>query len=410
MPLPEEVGQLPSGSPRWARILAISWFTSTLAMVGFSLISLVLPGAELMIDHPHLADFLAFSLIFTAFPAVGLAVAWVRPTNPLGWIFLAIGFGIVTSVFGSEYAGRAAYVGWDLPAVEIVAWLSGLPWAISSGLALTFAVLLFPDGRLPGPRWRPVAWLAATVIGLASIGGALDPRSLDGYGVELTHPIPVDGALRDLAIILSDGGLLAMLLIGVVCVGSLVARFRRARGVERLQIKALLFPVALFLLGLAAASTVQSDVVWTIALAGLATVPVGAGIAILRYRLFDIDLVINRTLVYASLSVVLGATYVALILVLQALLAGITQNNAPAVALSTLAVAGLFGPARRRLQNAVDRRFYRSRYDAATTLARFAVEIRNEVDIGRLTAELRRVADEVLQPRGASVWLRKGRS
>ncbi len=163
-------------------------------------------------------------------------------------------------------------------------------------------------------------------------------------------------------------------------------------------------------MGLTVAGVVQSDGVWTLSLAAMAAVPIGAGISILRYRLFDIDVVINRTLVYASLSVVLGALYVGLVLALQTLLSPFTANSAPAVTVSSLAVAGAFGPARRSLQSAVDRRFYRSRYDAGRTLEGFAASLRDEVDIRALTADLRTAAQRTLQPTSTSVWLRERRS
>ncbi|MEJ7803365.1 MAG: hypothetical protein WKH68_08345, partial [Candidatus Limnocylindria bacterium] len=131
------------------RGLAIGLFVAIVAMVGYALGSLVLPGADLMPDHPSLPDFLAFSLIFIAFPAVGLVVIWKRPGNPIGWIFLAIGFGIVASIFATEYAGRVVYVGWNHPAVVFVAWTGGWTWAVATGLMLTFAVLLFPMGVCP---------------------------------------------------------------------------------------------------------------------------------------------------------------------------------------------------------------------------------------------------------------------
>jgi len=407
MPSPDGDAMRPLTSMRWAvRALAVGLFVVIVGMVGYSLASLVLPGAALMPDHPSLVDFLAFSLIFIAFPTVGLVVSWKRPENPIGWIFLAIGFGIVASVFSFEYAGRVIYVGWVHPAVELVAWIGGWTWAVASGLALTFAVLLFPDGRLPGTRWRPVAWLAAIVIGLTVLSEALKPGALDGYGGVLANPFGVGGALGDMASVVAEGGLVAILVVGLLSVASLVVRFRRARGVERQQLKGLLYPVGLFLVGLTAASVVQSDLVWTLALAAFATIPVGAGIAILRYRLFDIDVVINRTLVYASLSLVLGGLYVGLVLALQTLLSPFTANSAPAVAVSTLAVAAAFGPARRSLQSAVDRRFYRARYDARQTLERFAAALRDEVDMVALTADLRAAAQRTLQPASTSVWLR----
>ncbi len=319
-------------------------------------------------------------------------------------------FGIVASVFSTEYAGRVVYVGWIHPAVELVAWAGRWTSAVAIGLALTFAVLLFPDGRLPGSRWRPVAWLAAVTIGLTVLSEAIRPGALEGYRGVLANPFGVGGALGDLASTVSDVGLAASLLVGLLSIASLVVRFRRSPGVERQQLKGLLYPVGLFLMALTAAAIVQSDVAWTLALAAMAAVPIGAGISILRYRLFDIDFVINRTLVYASLSLVLGGLYLGLVLTLQTLLSPFTANSAPAVAVSTLAVAAAFGPARRSLQATVDRRFYRARYDARQTLESFAASLRDEVDIRALTADLRTAAQRTLQPTSTSVWLRERRS
>lgn len=390
-----------------ARGLALGLFAIIVTMLAFAFASLLLPGAELMPDHPSLADFLLFSVSLFSFPAVGLVVIWQRPAHPIGWIFLAIGFLMVGSVFAAEYVGRVLYVGWVLPGVELVAWTGDWTWFIASGLAVTFAVLLFPDGRLPGSRWRPVAWLAAFAIGITVLAQAIRAGDLDGYQGIIANPFGIDGPLGEAAQAVATGGFVAILLAGLFSVASLLVRFRRARGVERQQIKGLLYPVCLLLVGLGAALVVQIDAVWMLALVGLAAIPIGAGISILRYRLFDIDVVINRTLVYVSLSVVLGALYVGLVLALQVLLSPFTENNAPAVAISTLAVAGAFGPARRSLQAVVNRRFYRARYDAARTLEGFAASLRDEVDTNALTVSLRTAAVRTLHPTSTSVWLRE---
>ena len=241
-------------------------------MVGYSLASLVLPGAGLIPDHPTLPDFLAFSLIFISFPAIGLMVSWQRPGNPIGWIFMTIGLGIVLSVFAAEYAARVTYVGWEHPAVELVAWIGSWTWAIASGLALTFAVLLFPDGRLPNARWRPVAWMAVTVIGATVLAEALRPGGIEGSEA-LASPFGIDGPTGELATAVADVGFVAILVVGLLSVASLVVRFRRARGIERQQIKGLLYPVGVFLVGLTAGAVVQSDLMWTFALVALAAIP-----------------------------------------------------------------------------------------------------------------------------------------
>lgn len=392
----------------WApRALALGLFSAGIAMTGYGVASLVLPGTELIPDRPSLVDVLTFSLTFVAFPTVGLLVAWRRPRHPIGWLFLVIGLGITTSVFATEYTDRFVYADADHAAIELVAWIGSWAWFLSAGLALTFAVLLFPTGRLPGPRWRPLAILAAIVLGTVVIADALRPGPVPGYEhVPLLKPIEVGGAIGEAMGAIADIGIFAILALGLACVASLALRFRRATGTERQQLKWFLYPISLLLAGLVVASIVQSSLAWTVALLGLAAVPIGAGIAILRHRLFDIDLVINRTLVYATLSVLLAAVYVGLILLLQALLSPLLGTESVAVALSTLAVAALFGPLRRRVQDVVDRRFYRSRYDAQRTLAGFAAGLRNEVDLAALTVELQRAAQRSLRPATTSVWLR----
>ena len=390
------------------RALAFALFLVCLALTAAGTVSLILPGTELIPERPSLFDFLTFSLTFIAFPSVGLLVAWNRPANPIGWLFLVIALGVTISVAAGEYADRHIHTGLTLPAVEIIAWVGSWSWIITMGLALTFAVLLFPTGRLPDRHWRPIAWFSALAVGLAAAGEALRPGPLSDFEQSsLERPVALEGALGSVMQTVADAGMLAIVALGAVSIGSLVLRFRRGGHTERQQLKWFLYAAALFLAGLAAASILQTSIAWSVALLGLAAIPVAAGIAILRHRLFDIDLVINRTLVYGSLSLVLGGVYVALVLSLQALITPWLGTDTVAVALSTLAVAALFGPARRRVQAAVDRRFYRSRYDAQRTLATFATRLRDEVDLTNLAAELVDTAQHSVQPASASVGLRE---
>ena len=387
--------------------LALGLFLAGVALTAYSFMSLVAPGTELIPNRPSFVDFLTFGLTFIAFPSVGLVVAWKRPANPIGWLFLVTGLGVSASVAAGEYADRHLYVGADLPAVELVAWVGTWSWMLTMGLALTFGVLLFPSGRVPGPGWRPLAWLCALVIGAAAVAEAFRPGPLADYeGSAIERPFAFDGSLGVAMQTVAEVGMFAIVALGIVSIASLVVRFRRADATERQQLKWFLYPAALFLAGLTGASVLQTQMAWSVALVGFAAIPVGAGIAILRHRLFDIDVVINRTLVYGTLTVLLGAVYIVLVLGLQAMARPLLGTDTVAVALSTLVVAALFGPARRRVQRAVDRRFYRSRYDAQRTLEAFAVRLRDQVDPEHLIDSLREASATALQPRSASVWLR----
>lgn len=388
--------------------IAVCLCLASLLLTAAGTASLILPGTELIPDRPSTIDFLTFSLTFVAFPTIGLIVALKRPANPLGWLFLIIGLGVTVSVAAGEYADRHIHVGADLPAVDVVAWLGTWSWMVTLGLALTFAVLLFPTGRLPSGRWRPLAWLCAFTIFATAIAEAFRPGPMSDYeGSGLERPFAFGGALGDLMQSVADVGLLAIVALGIVSIALLAHRFRRAHGAERQQLKWFLFPMAVFLVGLSTASVLQTQLAWSVALLGLAAIPVGAGIAILRHRLFDIDLVINRTLVYATLSLLLGGIYIGLVLGLQVLISPLFGTDTAAIALSTLTVAALFGPLRARVQRIVDRRFFRSRYDAQRTVEALAIRLRDQVDPEQLTQSLREATIATLKPRSASVWLRQ---
>jgi hypothetical protein len=297
--------------------------------------------------------------------------------------------------------GGSAALGKTAAAYESLSWI---PFIL---LPATFLLLLFPDGRLLSPRWRPIGWCAAVAISGGFITQALTPGKLEDYP-QVTNPFGVTSSVLDPLTGLS------FLLILVAIVGSsasLIIRFRRAEGVQRLQMKwlafagavaAAVFPIAV--LAYSVADGAVSNVAIMLSVLGL---PVAAGVAILRYRLYDIDVVINRTLVYGALTATLAASYLGSVLLLQLALSGLTAGSGLAVAASTLAVAGMFTPARSRIQELVDRRFYRRKYDAARTLETFAARLRDEVDLGALDAELRDVVAETMQPAHVSLWLRE---
>ena len=342
---------------------------------------------------------------FSAFMVVGALVVAHRPGNAIGWIFSAIALLAFTGQLASEYA-TYAYVTrpGSLPGAILAAWYGSWPWWLVLALALVFTPLLFPTGRLVSPRWRPVAWLAGATTAVATLLTSLQP-TLGTFGDQVVmNPIGVTavGDLVDSAVGLALLGLLV--LSAVLALASLVIRFRRSRGEERQQLK--WFTYACALLPLAALGDFLPGPVGDLLFAALVLLlPVATGIAILRHRLYDIDRLINRTLVYGLLTALLGGVYAAAVLVLG-LFGGVGRDPpSGAVAGATLAVAALFQPARRRIQSVVDRRFNRRKYDAARTVEVFSRRLREEVDLDTLSAELLAVVDETVQPAKASLWL-----
>ncbi len=393
---------------RTGRLFALLLFIACLAMDVSGLVSLVLPGNEQIPDRPSFIDVLIISVIFITFPGVGLAIAWMRPANPVGWLFLVVGIAISLAIVATEYAGRVAFTGASLPGPEIVAWAGGWSWYVAVGIALPLAVMLFPDGRLPGPRWRPVVGVAIGVAVVLIVAQAIQPGPLESYGGAFQNPFGVSGPLADALAAFLPLGSLALVAMAAAAVISLVVRFRRSRSLERQQIKWLLYPAAIFVAGLALAAATSDTAAWSLALLGLSGFPIGVGIGILRHRLFDIDLVIRRTLIYGALVAILGAVYVGLVLALQSVLSGFIGGETLPVAISTLVIAAMFGPVRARVQRMVDRRFYRSRYDARQTLERFAGQLRDQVEVDAVGRSLVDVAAQAVRPASAGVWVRGG--
>ena len=400
---------------RWTTWLAWGLWAITVALFAFALARAT--SSELP-DRPGVLDVLTLGLVILAFPTVGAIIASRRPGNPIGWIFCAIGLSVITGVASYEYALYARHVAPSLPAVTFVAWVGSWTWFVGMGLAGTLVLLLFPDGRPPSPRWRIVGRLSVVLIGITVVAHAVRPGLLDDYDdLAIPNPFGMTGPIGDLALAVIDLFAWPLVMLAIASFAALVTRFVRARGDERQQLKWVAYAAGLMAVGIFATLVVslagkEDDPAfgWVpyVGFLGLGLIPVAAGIGILRYRLYDIDLLINRTLVYGVLSATLAAVYVGLVIALQGLLSGFTGGNSLAVAASTLAVAALFGPVRRRIQKAVDRRFYRSRYDAARTVEAFSSRLRHEVDLAHLTDELRGVVAETLQPASVSVWLRSG--
>ncbi len=363
-------------------------------------------------------------LPFLAFPVVGALIASRRPENPIGWICLAVGtiwmLYNVTTAYGVY--GLLARPG-SVPFPAEVGSLGESLWAPAIGLLGTYLILLFPDGRLPSRRWRPVAWLSGAVIVLASAGVALFPEPLPELG-GIQNPFGLYG-YPEVAYAMFNFLVLLPLCILASAV-SLIVRFRRSGGEVREQIKWIAFAASL--LGLVLLVEVVSALIvapdnfgtggsqpfWlkllqdavTLSYAGI---PVAVGFAVLKYRLYDIEVVINRTLVYGSLTAMLALVYFGGVATTQAIFRALTgQEEQPqlAVVVSTLVIAALFNPLRRRIQSFIDRRFYRRKYDAAKTLEAFSAKLRDETDLDALSGDLVGVVRETMQPAHVSLWLR----
>jgi hypothetical protein len=369
------------------------------------------------IGNPGIAVGQALTIVaLLGFATVGAAICRHRPQNRMGWVFLGGATLSALQFAAGEYALRAlASDAGQVPLARYAAWLfTWIDFPAIFGL-LVLTLFLFPDGAVPSPRWRLPLTLTAAGTALVTIVAALAPGPLPdpAWKGVWTNPFGVVGAWGRLlhaaaawgypltAVSLATGGV------------ALAVRYRRSGPQQRRQIKWLVYALALTVVLLAWVTVaphpgrllegVQGIVIGLAVLA----IPVGAGIGILKHRLYDIDRLINRTLVYGLLTVLLGGVYAGAVLVLGQLSVGIgTQPPSWAVAGATLAVAALFQPARRRIQAAVDRRFNRRRYDAAKTIQAFSARLRDRIDLDTLTAELLAVVRQTMEPTGVSLWLR----
>jgi hypothetical protein len=355
---------------------------------------------------------ISFSVLIVAFAALGALVASRRPRNPVGWILclapVALG---LTQVARDWYIHTHFADPGSLPIAAGLMWTANWAWVLGFMPLLTLLLLLFPDGRPPSPRWRWVGWLAAAAIGMIFIGYAFAPGPLEDYP-RVDNPLGIEGAASDVLKAFRVLGFPLFMAAAIASGASLAVRFRRSRGVERQQVKwmaaAAAFTVAAWI------TTAIFDQAFGIDISGLLTVgllaiPAAAATAILRYRLYDLDLVVNRTLVYGALTATLVGAYLGLVLLFQLILEPLTESSDLAIAGSTLAVAALFGPARNRIQAAVDRRFYRRRYDATRTVEAFSARLRDEVALEAVSGELRSAAQRTLEPAHVSLWLRDAR-
>jgi hypothetical protein len=349
-------------------------------------------------------DSVPLLLAFASFVVVGALIVRHRPGNAVGWMFAAIALLAVLGALAEEYAIFASAR--HLPGPVLAAWFASWAWYPTLALTLVFTPLLFPTGRLLSPRWRLVAWPAAAVMAAITGLAALQQTIELAPGRMVANPFGLAGVENP-----EDSRLGAVLfpLLGplvLAAFASLVVRFRRSRGDERQQLKWITFAAAL--LPLTFAGDLLPDTAGNLLFAVVVSfLPVAAGVAILRYRLYEIDRLINRTLVYGLVSALLAGVYAALVLVGGELSGGVADDPPSwAVAGATLAVAAVFQPARRRIQQVVDRRFDRRRYDAARTVDAFSGRLREELDLDALAAELLAVVERTVQPTAASLWLR----
>jgi hypothetical protein len=398
-PKPDRVDPSSSGRLAWGLWLLVVLVEGL--VIGFLLANDGLTTRELITA-------LATWVPFLAFATVGAVILARRPGNRIGWLCWAIGFGITVSILGSKQVWAVlANQGWS-SAWAVLVQLGTIAWLGTLLGLLPFLVLLFPTGRLLSPRWRPVAWTLGLVLGLYLIARLLAPGPVDPAFPD--NPLGIESAEGLLQRIQTMAGVVVPVLILAV-LASVVVRFRRSRGEERQQLKWFTFVVAaelVLLPGLGGVAERLAPEVGALVVfpMSISLIPIAIGIAVLKYRLYDIDRLIRRTLVYGLLTVLLGAIYTAGVFGLGQLLNPVTGESALAVAAATLAVAALFQPARRRIQAVVDRRFNRRRYDAAKTIQAFSTRLRDQLDLDTLSTELLAIVDQTTEPTLVSLWLR----
>jgi hypothetical protein len=401
-------GREAGGAGTRAVWLAWSLWAVCVALTALSLLLMVL---NLSRPNTHIFDWWLGNALVVVDATVGAIVASRRPENPVGWLLCLSGVAVGTSSFASQYAIHAllARPG-SLPAGEALAWIAAWQLPVMIGLQVSY-LLLFPTGRLPSRRWRWTAWLVVAFVLAGVVLSAFSPGAYLGSLGPIRNPLRIEGLTGAYKALLYAG---SPLLYGAAVL-SLFVRLRRAEGLERQQLKWFAYAAAMFALGIVliviplAIDTPSwfvraATAVFT---AAGTTVPVAIGIAILRYRLYDIDRIINRTLVYGSLTALLAVVYLGGVISSQYAFRTLTgQGSQLAIVASTLAIAALFNPLRKRIQAFVDRRFYRSRYDAARTLEAFSARLRDETDLEALNDDLVGVVAETMQPAHASLWLR----
>jgi hypothetical protein len=404
---------------------AIAWLAWSLAGLSIAMFVAILALYVLLRSAPQLPSSLGtrFTLTdllrgvpFLAFPIVGALIASRRPHNPIGWICLATGFLFLLLGVTEYYSVYGVARPGSVPFPVGIAWLGNWLWMPAVGLFATYLFLLFPEGSLLSRRWRPLAWLSGAVIVVLSLGFGLALGPVAILPGKIRNPFALEGLpwLSDAA----NVGFPLLALCILASVVSLMLRYRRSRGEEREQIKWIAFAASvvgvLFLIGMVISFIYGSEPPsWTRLLDGVTAmsytgVPIAVGFAVLKYRLYDIDVIINRTLVYGTLTALLALVYFGGVAATQAVFRALTgqeEQSQFAIVVSTLLIAALFNPLRHRIQAVIDRRFYRKKYDARKTLETFSARLRDETDLEALNAELVGVVRETMQPAHVSLWL-----
>lgn len=386
----------------WVLFLVITFFAELLTLKNT-------PSDNLVSD-------ILYDLVLLVFITIGAFIASHRPENPIGWIICTAALIMMVSDFALEYGVYALITApGSLHFGFFVGLLGGIGRGIAWFLIITFLLLLFPNGHLPSSRWRPLAWLIAGLLVAYPFTLLFDPTpfiNVDPRLASVQNPLGISGtsALFDR---LNTLVLVSLFATAFACIASVFVRFRGAKGDERLQLKWLVYGLVVSILVIIAIiilqfTTVNGGPAWLFYLPML-IISISAGIAIMRYRLYNIDILINRTLVYGMLTAFLALIYFGLVFILQSLLGELTGqiSHTPLVIVcSTLVIAAIFQPLRRRIQQVIDRRFYRRKYNAVKTVEAFSATLRNEVDLDQLREHLITVVQETMQPKHVSLWLR----
>jgi PAS domain S-box-containing protein len=399
-------------SPREATWLAWYMCAVSLALTVLGLLLLVMSQSRT--GAPAYDYWLVNTVVAISFSIVGGMIASrLPPQNPIGWIFCTIGLLAGMRLFVAEYAiatllAEPGSLLSKFPGGEALAWVSSWLWVSHLGL-FVFLALLFPDGRPPSSRWRYFAWLVGVVVVVGTVAVALWPETARGFD-PVNDPLGIEFATDTINPVET-----IVYALGLIAATSLLVRLRSSTGVERQQVKWFAYAVAVLAASATLAYVVSETmgVVWlgwvssVLVIVSVVGLPVAVGVAILRYHLYNIDLLINRTLVYGSLTAVLAAVYLGSIVLFQVIFRTFTgQRSQLAVVVSTLAIAALFTPLRRRIQSFIDRRFYRRKYDARKTLEAFSAKLRDATDLDALSDDLVELVRETMQPTRVSLWLR----
>jgi hypothetical protein len=374
-------------------------------LAGMTVLVALGPGDPNFRNDP--AGFMGFICAFGAFGIVGALIIWQRPGNVLGWVLAAVGLLAAWGASADTYVDQAS----DENLLYLVSvWISLWYWFPLLGLTLIFTPLLFPDGRPPSRRWRFVGWGAALALALVAFLGAFRER-IEIPGVSVNNPVGIHGIEDPEKSTLGKVLLASFVLFVVLALASVVVRYIRSGAVQRQQIKWLLLATALsaFMVFFEEITRIELDTEVLFAIS-IALFPAAIAVAIFRYRLYDINVIINRALVYGTLTATLALVYVGSVIGLQYVFRALTGGESQlAIVASTLAISGLSGPLRRRVQSFIDRRFYRQKYDARKTLEAFSARLRDETNLETLHAELISVIQETLQPAHVTFWLARGK-